>query len=323
MGPAIEVRGPASGGATAESVIRTTNLTKRYGRRVGVAGLNLEVRPGEIYGFLGPNGAGKTTTIRVLFDFLRPDEGQAAVLGLDTRRHSLEIRRRVGYLAGEVAFWPHLTGRATLAYLDSLRGPRRAGRAGNGRAGELADLLELDLARPVRAYSRGMKQKLGLVAALSHAPDLAILDEPTLGLDPLAQLVVYRLLQTERDRGRTIFFSSHNLLEVQRLCDRVAILRQGRLVAVHDVDELAALRVRRFEAVFSGAAPADLGVAGVDTVAIEHHRATYLVHGEVGAFIRALAAHPVVDLASHEFSLEEVFLRYYRNGAGDQAGEKP
>ncbi len=305
---------------TAKPVIMTGRLTKRYGRRVGVAGLDLAVEPGEIYGFLGPNGAGKTTTIRVLLDFLRPDEGQAWVLGLDTRRHSLEIRRRVGYLAGEVAFWPHLTGRRTLAYLGSLRGGRLA-----GRAQELADTLELDLDRPIRAYSRGMKQKLGLVAALYHDRELAILDEPTLGLDPLAQQVVYRLLRQERDRGRTVFFSSHNLPEVQRLCDRVAILRRGRLVAVHGVAELAALRVRRFEVAFAGSAPADLGVPGVETVALENSRATYLVHGDVGPFVRALAAHPVQDLASHEFSLEEVFLRYYRDGseqretAGDAA----
>src|SRR5690242_7178177 len=227
------------------AVIETRGLTKQYGRQLApaLADLDLTVESGEIFGFLGTNGAGKSTTIRLLLGFLHPSRGVAHVLGHDIDRGSVEIRRRTGYLPGRIAFWDGLTGERLLDELAAM-----SGRAPTRRA-ELLDRLELGdvLRRPVRDYSRGMRQKLGIIQALQHDPELAILDEPSEGLDPLMQRAFYEILEELRAAGRTIFFSSHVLSEVERICDRVAIVRRGRLVALEDVAALLERRKRNVE----------------------------------------------------------------------------
>ncbi|MEJ7804118.1 MAG: ATP-binding cassette domain-containing protein, partial [Candidatus Limnocylindria bacterium] len=224
------------------SAISTQGLTKHYGSVQALSGLTLDVRQGEIFGFLGPNGSGKSTMIRTLLGFLHATSGEASVLGMDVARESVEIRRLTGYLPGGIALYDSLTGEQVLDYLVDMQGREPY------RRGELCQRLELSasvLKRKVRDYSRGMRQKIGVVQALQHDPELAILDEPTEGLDPLMQQAFYRILDELRREGRTVFFSSHVLSEVERLCDRVAIIRAGRLMAIHDVDELLARRRRR------------------------------------------------------------------------------
>src|SRR5690348_9956363 len=257
-------------------VLTTTALTKRYGHhelpihRPGAPGLadvlalddlTIGVREGEIFGFLGPNGAGKSTMIRLLLGYLHPTSGSATVFGRDIVRDSVEIRRRVGYLPGGIALYDSLTGERLLDYLGALTGRPPT------RRPELLDRLELSprtLRRPVRDYSRGMRQKIGIIQALQHDPELAILDEPTEGLDPLMQRAFYEILEGLRAAGRTIFFSSHILSEVERVCDRVAIVRRGRLVALEDVGRLLERRKRNVEIrLADGDLPRLEGVAGV------------------------------------------------------------
>jgi ABC-2 type transport system ATP-binding protein len=310
--------------------IVTAGLTKRYGhgrlpihrpRPGGAAAteiraledLTIEVHEGEIFGFLGPNGAGKSTTIRLLLGFLHPTAGSGTVFGLDTVRNSVEIRRRTGYLPGGIALYDTLTGERLLEYLGDLTGRPSVRRA------ELCDQLELSdatLRRLVRDYSRGMRQKIGIVQALQHDPELAILDEPTEGLDPLMQRAFYSILDQLKAAGRTIFFSSHVLSEVERVCDRVAIVRRGRLVALEDVDALLAHRKRNVELRAMPPAPALDGVAGVSNVKVSPDgRITLQLEGDVGPFLGAIRDSTVVDLTIEPAHLEEAFLELYRDEA--------
>ena len=301
------------------AAITTRGLTKRYGRdgrAPALADLDLEVRPGEIFGFLGPNGAGKSTAIRLLLGFLHPTAGSATVLGHDIGHGSVEIRRRVGYLPGGVTFWDGLTGERLLDELTDLAGRPPVRRAA------LLDRLELDAAtlrRPVRDYSRGMRQKVGIVQALQHDPELAILDEPSEGLDPLMQRSFYEILDDLRADGRTIFFSSHILSEVERVCDRVAIVRSGRLVALEDVSTLIAQRKRNVELRVVGEPPRLDGVAGVSDVRVEAERITCRLDGDVGPFLAALHGVDVRDLAIEPARLEEAFLEFYEGSDGGSA----
>ena len=304
------------------AAIDTSGLTKHYGRAIPVHppgrphaaivraldDLAIEVREGEIFGFLGPNGAGKSTMIRLLLGFLHPTAGRASVLGLDSVRDSVAIRSRVGYLPGGIAFWDGLTGERLLDELAAMSGRPPVRRA------ELVDRLELSpqtLRRPVRDYSRGMRQKLGVIQALQHDPELAILDEPTEGLDPLMQHQFYAILEELRGAGRTIFFSSHVLSEVERVCDRVAIVRQGRLVALEDIPTLLARRKRNVEIRHEGAAPSLIGVAGVSDVWIEDGRLTCRLEGDVAPFLAAIAGLVIHDLTIEPARLEEAFLEFY------------
>ena len=290
------------------AVIRTRGLTKHYGSVRALTDLTLEVREGEIFGFLGPNGAGKSTAIRTLLGFLTPTKGGATVLDLDVILDSVEIRRRIGYLPGGIALYDSLTGEQVLDYLVDLQGrePRR-------RA-DLCDRLELSgavLRRRVRDYSRGMRQKVGVVQALQHDPELAILDEPTEGLDPLMQQAFYRLLDDLRHEGKTIFFSSHVLSEVERLCDRVAIIRAGELMAIHEVAELLARRRRKVALRWRGSELDPSVLPGLEDVEIDGNRVTGTLSGEMSAFIRAIASPSLEDLTIEPASLEEAFLEYY------------
>jgi ABC-2 type transport system ATP-binding protein len=225
------------------AAVRTEGLTKSYGERRGVFDLDLEVHQGEVFGFLGPNGAGKTTTIRLLLDLIRPDRGRAWVLGLDSRRDAVAVHRLVGYLPGELALDRHLTGRQLLTYFAHLRGG-----VDWAYVAMLSQRLDLDLDRRFGEYSRGNKQKVGLVQAFMHRPRLLILDEPTSGLDPLNQEAVFELVRDVRADGRTVFFSSHILGEVEALCERVGFIREGRLFRVGPVHELAGIRAYAVEA---------------------------------------------------------------------------
>jgi ABC-2 type transport system ATP-binding protein len=292
------------------AVIETRGLTKRYGREPtpALADLDLRVEPGEIFGFLGPNGAGKSTTIRLLLGFLHPTAGGATVLDNDIEAGSVEIRRRTGYLPGGIAFWDGLTGERLLDELAAMSGKPPVRRA------DLAERLELPVAtirRPIRDYSRGMRQKLGIIQALQHDPELAILDEPSEGLDPLMQRAFYEILEDLRAEGRTIFFSSHILSEVERICDRVAIVRHGRLVALEDVGSLLARRKRNVELRFEGDAPVLDRLGGVSEVRIVGDRLTCLLEGDVEPFIRAIADSRVRDMTIEPARLEDAFLEYY------------
>ena len=293
----------------------TAALTKFYGKQRGVAGLDLEVRHGEVFGFLGPNGAGKTTTIRLLLDLLRPSSGQARVLGLDSRRESLAIRRRSGYLPGELSLYGGLTGHETLRYFAKLRGG-----VDWSYVAQLQERLSCELDKKVADLSTGNRRKVGLIQALMHRPELLILDEPTSGLDPLVQHEFARLVDEARDAGQTVFLSSHVLPEVQRVCDRVAFVRAGELVAVENVDDLTGRAVRELEIVFARpvAAAALAGVAGVTAAADGDHGVLVTVAGPMAPLIQALAELEVVSLTSREPDLDDVFLTYYTEG-GDRA----
>jgi ABC-2 type transport system ATP-binding protein len=293
---------------TTSPAIETRALTKRYGSVEALTDLDLEVRPGEIFGFLGPNGAGKSTTIRILLGFLHPTAGGARVLGLDAVEQSVEIRRRIGYLPGGIAVYDSLSGADALDYLGDLQGSPPV------RREELCDRLEMPasvLRRRVRDYSRGMRQKLGAIQALQHDPELAILDEPTEGLDPLMQQAFYGLLDDLRSAGRTIFMSSHVLSEVERVCNRVAIIRRGRLMALHGVEELLGRRKRRVQVRWRGAAPDLSEVPGLSDVSVDGDRVTGTLLGEVAPFVRAVASPSLADLIIEPARLEEAFLEYY------------
>ncbi len=297
-------------------VIVADNLTKSYGTRRGVAELAFSVAPGEVFGYLGPNGAGKTTTIRTFLDFLRPTSGRASVFGLDSHRDSVQIHGRIGYLPGEFSLYDRMTGGEYLTYLANLRGG-----VPTGHIKGLAERLDLELGTRVKTLSHGNRQKLGLVQAFMHRPELLILDEPTQGLDPLIQQEFYGLVAETRADGRTVFLSSHVLPEIERVCDRVGIIREGRLVAVEDIGDLHAKEIRTLEIHFAVPIRPDAfeGVAGVHRVEIVGDVARITVGGSMDAVIKRAADFEIVDLQSHELGLEEIFLTFY--GKGENGGE--
>jgi ABC-2 type transport system ATP-binding protein len=297
-----------------DTIIRSERLSKNYGRQLGIADVGIEVRAGEVFGYLGPNGAGKTTTIRVLMDFIRADGGRAEIFGLDVRRQSVKIRRRVGFLPGDMHLYENLSGEEYLRFFAGLRG------LGEGtRAGELAERLSCPLARPIRSLSQGNKRKIGLIQAFMHDPELVILDEPTSGLDPLVRHEFFHLMQEARGRGQTVFFSSHNLPEVERSCDRVAIIRNGRIAAVERIEDLKARSLRNLEIRFNGEFDprAFAAVSGLEIVTLEPRALKGRMRGNMDALLKAAARFPVGDLRSQEPDLEEIFLAYY--GKNDHA----
>ncbi len=307
--PEIKNDGPA---------IRIEGLSKDYGDGRGLFDLDLEVQQGEILGFLGPNGAGKSTTMRLLLDLIRPTSGAARVLGLDSHRDSLELRRRIGYLPGDFALQPRLSGAESLAYLAELRGD-----VNDVLLRSLAQRFKADLERPVRELSTGNRQKIGLIQAFMHEPELLILDEPIAGLDPLVQQSFHALLAEVRDEGRTVFLSSHTLSEVERVAERVAVLRQGRLVVVDSLDDLRSIAVQRLEIEFADHAPAAefRGLDGVREVDAKDRHLTVAFEGSADAIVKAAAAHEVRAIRSRDDDLEEIFLRYYRDDGGDRADQ--
>lgn len=294
---------------TAGPVIATAGLSKDYGSGRGLFGLDLEVQAGEVFGFLGPNGAGKSTTMRLLLDLIKPTSGSARVLGLDTAGESLGIRRRVGFLPGDLALYSKLTGRVVLDYLAELRGgvDRRL-------RDSLVERFGADLDRPVRELSTGNRRKLGLIQAFMHDPEVLILDEPIAGLDPLVQQSFHSLLAEVSARGRTVFLSSHTLSEVERVTDRLAILREGRLVVVDSLENLRRVAVQRLEIEFGE--PVDAhefdGLSGVTEAHAEGRTVTVSFEGSADPVVKAAARHEVRAIHPREDDLEEIFLRYYR-----------
>ncbi|MBI3745155.1 MAG: ABC transporter ATP-binding protein [Chloroflexi bacterium] len=293
--------------------MRAESLTKSYGVHRGIVEVDLEVRPGEIFGFLGPNGAGKTTTIRIFLDLIRPTSGRAFVFGIETTRDPVAIHRRIGYLPGEFTLYDRLTGSETIEYFANLQGGRNA-----AYIAELIERLGLDPSRRFREYSKGNKQKVGLICALQHKPDLLILDEPTAGLDPLVQQVFNELLFEAKAEGRTVFLSSHIISEVERTCDRVAIIRDGRIVRLDTVDALRELAAHEVELRFGE--PVDpapyAAIPGVSNLVSEGRTLRMLVSGPIAPIVRLAAAGHLVDFVSREPSLEEVFLAEYGTGPG-------
>jgi ABC-2 type transport system ATP-binding protein len=292
------------------AIIESTSLTKTYGTSRGIIDLSVEVEEGEVFGFLGPNGAGKTTTIRTFLGLLKPTAGRATIGGLDCWAQSTEVKRLTGYLPGEFTLDPALTGAQIITYLGNLRGG-----VDHAYVTMLVERLELDPSKKFREYSRGNKQKVGLVQAFMHRPRLLILDEPTSGLDPLNQQEFYHMLAEAKAEGRTAFLSSHNLAEVEHTCDRVGIIREGRLAKVGAVHTLKDIQHHEAELTFAGSASADWfsSVPGVRSVTANHggHGLLLTVQGDLGAVLQAAVQHNATNLTTREPSLEEIFLRYY------------
>ncbi len=295
------------------AVIETAALTKSYGDSRGIEDLSLQVPKGEIFGFLGPNGAGKTTTIRTLLDLLHPTAGSALLFGLDSHRDSRAIRSRIGNLAGDFAYEDRTTGNELLTLFARLRGMDDL-----GSAADLAERFRADLTKPLRELSRGNRQKIGLIQALFHNPELLILDEPTGGLDPLMQEEFLTVVAEHRDKGATVFLSSHDLSEVERICDRVGIIRAGRLAAIESVSEMKGRAYRKVKVALGDAvdAGAFASLLGVDSVSIDGNTLRLRVLGDINPLVEAIAKLDVRDLEVTAPSLEELFLEYY-----DEASE--
>ena len=294
------------------AVIHTEKLTKSYGPHRGIADLDLDVEEGEIFGFLGPNGAGKTTTMRVLLDLIRPTSGRAEVFGIETTADPVAIHRRIGYLPGEFDLYDRLTGAQTIEYFANLRGGVDA-----GYVTELIERLDLDPSRRFKEYSKGNKQKVGLIVALQHRPDLLILDEPTSGLDPLVQQTFFGMVREARSEGRSVFLSSHIIDEVDRTCDRVAIIREGRLVQVDSIEAIRRLAFHHVELMFAAPVASDifLSIDGVSDVEAVGSTIRMRVAGPIGSVLAAAAPLGILDVVSREPNLEDVFLAQY--GAHD------
>jgi ABC-2 type transport system ATP-binding protein len=297
------------------SAIRTEGLSKSYGATLALDGLDLVVQPGEVYGYLGPNGAGKTTTIRLLLGLLRPSGGRAELLGVDAWSDPVAAHRRIAYVAAEPYLWPSLTGIETLEFLARVRGG-----VDPAYRATLIDRFQLDADKKVRALSHGNRQKVQLIAAFASRADLLILDEPTGGLDPLMEMAFRETVHEAKDRGQTVFLSSHILSEVEAVCDRVGILRAGRLVDQGTLGELRHLSAQTVEVTFDGQVPDRLALPGVEVERAGANALRFEVTGSIGPLVAALADYPVVSLESRVPSLEEIFLHHYEDGGGSGGG---
>jgi len=287
------------------NIIEIKNLTKYYGDIRGIEDLSLTVKKGEIFGFLGPNGAGKTTTLRTLFGLLIPTSGEAYIMGENISKNIVDIRKQVGYIPGELALYENLTGNQLLNYFSSLRNTELP------LLDELLEIFELPLDRKIKGYSRGMKQKLGIIQAFMDDPPLVIMDEPTSGLDPLIQQKFYDFLKDEKTKGRTMFFSSHILSEVDKVCDRVAIIKDGKLIALEDVEALKSkrgkiirLKIKEKPEMFKG--PNDFK--------IEEGWIEFVINDDIDHWIKEISKYTVLDLQISEPNLEDIFMRYYEGG---------
>ena len=295
------------------NVIETNDLTVYYGKHRGILDVNLSIEKGEVFGFLGPNGAGKTTTQRVLLDIFPPTKGHAKVFGKDCQKEGVEIRKHIGYLPGELALYANMKASEFFKMYEYLRKDKKS----NGYWKELADRLDLDTNRKISQFSRGNKQKVGVVAAFMDKSDLLILDEPTGGLDPLVQKTVLEMVREAKADGRTVFFSSHILSEVQAVCDRVGIIRDGQLVATQRVEDLFSQRMNRLTMIFEGHPPLGVfNIEGVTELDVTHKSITLEVRENLPAVLTAAAQHNVMDIETHNISLEEIFLAYYSKDEG-------
>ena len=292
-----------------QPAISTNQLTKHYGNFPALVELDLDVMPGEIFGFLGPNGAGKTTMIRTILDEIRPTSGTASILGMDSRLQSVEIRNHIGYVPGDLAMYPNLTGRDTITYFANLRDG-----VDWDFVDSLADRLDADLTKKVGDLSSGNRQKVGLIQAFMSRPDLLIMDEPSSGLDPLVQREFQTMMREVAADGRTVFLSSHTLSEVQRVADRVGIIRHGKLIAVEDVAELRSKAIRTINLYFDETVDASVfePLPGVRGVAVDNHHVTITFDGQMETLLKVAAQrYSLLDISTHEADLEEIFLTYY------------
>jgi ABC-2 type transport system ATP-binding protein len=298
------------------AVIETERLTKSYGSHRGIVEVDLAVQEGEVFGFLGPNGAGKTTTIRTLLDLIRPTSGSARVFGIASSADPVAIHRRIGYIPGEFALYDRLTGSQTLEYFANLRGG-----VDPAYQRSLIERFELDPSRRFKEYSKGNKQKVGVIIALQHRPELLVLDEPTSGLDPLVQQTFFATLREAVGAGATVFLSSHILSEVEKSADRVAIIRDGRIVKTDTVEGLRDLAHHQVELRFAGPVPAAEfeGLPGVSDLVADDHVLRMRVAGAITPVVRAAARYELLDFVSREPSLEETFLAQYGREAGEVA----
>lgn len=296
-----------------EPAILTEGLTKHYGDVKALVDLDLEVKMGEVFGFLGPNGAGKTTMIRTILDLIHPTSGKASILGLDSREDAVEIRNHIGYLPSDLSMYENLTGRDMITYFSNLRGG-----VDKSYVDDLAHRLQADLSKKVGDLSSGNRQKVGLILTFMNRPRVLIMDEPSAGLDPLMQREFQAMMREVADEGRTVFLSSHTLSEVQRVADRVGIIRVGYLVDVEFVDDLRSKAIRTVELQFDGPVEASVfeRVPGVRDVTVASHHATMSFDGKMDTLLRAATEHyTLVDVTTQEADLEEIFLEYYREGA--------
>jgi ABC-2 type transport system ATP-binding protein len=292
-----------------ETIIQTSNLTKSYGKNRGIKDVNITVRKGDIFGFLGPNGAGKSTTIRTLLDFIRPTGGSASIFGLDCQKDSLAIRRRTGYVPGDASLYGHMTGWKYLQYIGGIRGRYDA-----ASAKKYAERFDIRLDRRMREYSSGMRQKVILIQALMNDPDLIIMDEPTKGLDPLVQQTFMDVVREEAARGKTIFMSSHVLSEVEKVCNRVAIIKEGQIVAEEDMESLKRKSGKVIEVKFRGAKPENFTVSGLGNLAPLNGYYKMTATGDIKSVLRDLASYDIEDVNIHAMTLDDIFMQYYAAG---------
>ena len=289
-----------------DTVLRTTNLTKRYGSFAALDALNIEMQKGEVLGYLGPNGAGKTTTIRALLGLIKPTSGQAEIFGMDSQKKKAEIHARLAYVPGEATIWPALTGAETLHLLARIHG-----KTDETYRKKLVKRFQFEPNRKVRTYSKGNRQKINLIAAFATRAELLVLDEPTSGLDPLMEEAFSESILEAKSNGQTVFLSSHILSEVEALCDRVAILRAGKLAEIGTLAEMRHLSALTVEAVFDGKPPTVDRIAGVDNIRVTGHQLSCQVRGPIAELLSVLAAAKPRALLSREPSLEELFLSIY------------
>ena len=291
--------------------IQTVGLSKDYGDVHALVDLNLEINTGEIFGFLGPNGAGKTTMIRTILDEIRPTAGTASILGMDSHEQSVEIRNFIGYVPGDLAMYPNLTGRDTITYFANLRGG-----VDWAYVDELADRLDADMAKKVGDLSSGNRQKIGLIQAFMNRPEVLIMDEPSSGLDPLVQREFQSMLREVTANGSTVFLSSHTLSEVQRVADRVGIIRHGKLIALESVASLRSKGIRKVELFFDESVDGAVidPLPGVSDVVVQNHHVTFSFSGQMERLIKVVTdTYTLVDISTQEADLEEIFLTYYRD----------
>ena len=293
------------------TIIKTENLTKYYGKHLGMKDLNLEINQGEIFGFLGPNGAGKSTTIRMILHLLKPTSGQVSIFGKKVSKYYAQIYNDLGNLPGELKMYEHLSGQYFLEYMSSFFEKEPKWQS------ELVEAFQLNsiiLAKKLKYYSHGMKQKLGIIQALQHDPALIIMDEPTEGLDPLNKVILYDYLRKFKDQGKTIFFSSHDLSEVEKICDRVGLVRSGQLIALEHIHDLKKKMVRRMEIYFkSKYNPADFKDSNISIIDQQPDRLIITVKGDINLIIKILSKYNLSNLVFPEPSLEETFMQFYKN----------
>jgi len=288
-------------------ILEIQSLTKRYGSVCGVKNISFDIEQGEIFGYLGPNGSGKTTTIRIFLDFIRASAGRAWLFGLDSHVYSSKIKSRIGYVPGEYGIYEEMRGFEYLRFFGALRGYQKP-----PLRDRLIEIFGLDISKRIKSYSHGTKQKLAVVQAFMHDPELLILDEPTIGLDPLMQQRFYELLLEMKNRGKTIFFSSHILSEVEKVCDRVGILREGKLVAIHEISEIKKFRLKSIEISFKQEVNKSVfRLDGVRKVEKDGNTIQLWVDSNINSILRTISEHPVENMSFRDASLEDIFMEYY------------